>query len=57
MKVGIVGYGAYVPRYRIRVEEIAAVWGKDAETYKRGLMIGEKSVPGLDEDGNPLEDR
>lgn len=44
--VGIVGYGAYVPRYRIRAEEISRVWlgGQGA------LPIEEKSVPGLDED-------
>ncbi len=44
--VGIVGYGAYVPRYRIRAEEIARVWGGADE----GLPIEEKAVPGLDED-------
>jgi hydroxymethylglutaryl-CoA synthase len=49
-KVGIVGYGAYIPRYRIKVEEISKVWGADAASYKKGLDVLEKSVPGPDQD-------
>ncbi len=50
MKVGIVGYGAYIPRRRIRLAEIASVWGADAAAYERGLGLHEKSVPARDED-------
>ncbi len=48
--VGIVGYGAKIPRHRIKVEEIAKVWGADAPSYKRGLQLYEKSVPSPDVD-------
>jgi hydroxymethylglutaryl-CoA synthase len=48
--VGIVGYGANIPRYRIKVEEIAKVWGADAPSYKKGLMLYQKSVPSPDQD-------
>ncbi len=47
---GIEGYGVYIPRYRIKAEEIARVWGSNGESIKRGLMIEEKAVPSLDED-------
>ncbi len=48
--VGIVTYGVYIPRFRIRVEEIARVWGANAEDIIGGLGVMEKSVPDLDED-------
>jgi hydroxymethylglutaryl-CoA synthase len=48
--IGIVGYGTQIPRCRIKVEEIAKVWGADAPSYKRGLNLNEKSVPLPDED-------
>jgi hydroxymethylglutaryl-CoA synthase len=44
--VGIVGYGAYVPRYRLPASEVARIWTHG----QGGLPIKEKSVPGLDED-------
>ncbi len=47
---GIIGYGAYIPRNRIKVEEIAKVWGADAPSYKKGLLVEEKSVPSPDQD-------
>ncbi len=50
MDVGIVSYGAYVPRYRIKPHEIASVWGVDGESMSKGLGIESKSVPGPDED-------
>ncbi|MFC1945088.1 hydroxymethylglutaryl-CoA synthase, partial [Chloroflexota bacterium] len=39
---GIIGYGVYVPRFRLKSEEAAMAWG--------GWAAGEKSVCGIDED-------
>jgi len=50
MMVGIVSYGIYIPRWRIKVEEIAKVWSQDPERYKTNLLVDEKSVPSIDED-------
>jgi hydroxymethylglutaryl-CoA synthase len=44
--VGIIGYGAYIPRYRLPAREVARVW-KEIED---GGPSGEKAVAGLDED-------
>lgn len=44
--VGIIGYGAYVPRYRLPASEVARVWSEGSG----GLPIKEKAVAGLDED-------
>lgn len=47
--VGIITYGAYIPRYRITVEEIARVWGANAKEISGGLGVFEKAVPDYDE--------
>jgi hydroxymethylglutaryl-CoA synthase len=44
--VGIIGYGAYVPRYRLPASEVSRVWTGG----EGGAPIKEKSVPGPDED-------
>src|SRR6266496_5797504 len=44
--VGIVGYGVYIPRYRIAAREIARVWADG----QGGVPVEAKSVPGVDED-------
>ncbi len=49
MVSGIVSYGVYIPRFRIRVNEIARVWG-DVNDISESLRVFEKSVPDLDED-------
>jgi hydroxymethylglutaryl-CoA synthase len=44
--VGIVGYGAYVPRYRLPASEVADIWTEGNAV----TPVKQKSVPGLDED-------
>lgn len=44
--VGIAGYGAYIPRYRLPAAAVSEVWTGGTA----GLPIQEKAVPGLDED-------
>jgi hydroxymethylglutaryl-CoA synthase len=44
--VGIIGYGAYVPRYRLPASEVNRVW----EGGRGGGPVKEKAVAGVDED-------
>jgi len=44
--VGIVGFGTYIPRYRIAAKEIARIWTDG----QGGVPVESKSVPGPDED-------
>ncbi|TFH37810.1 MAG: hydroxymethylglutaryl-CoA synthase, partial [Anaerolineales bacterium] len=44
--VGFIGYGAYIPRYRLPASEVARVWKEGTG----GVPIKEKAVAGLDED-------
>lgn len=46
--VGIVGYGAYIPRCRLATEEISQIWrgGRDIDN----LPVQKVSLPGPDED-------
>lgn len=45
-RVGIIGYGSYVPRYRLPAREVARVWAGG----QAALPVIEKSLPGPDED-------
>jgi hydroxymethylglutaryl-CoA synthase len=47
LDVGIAGYGAYVPRLRVRTADISAAWRPPGMTPP---AVAEKSVPAHDED-------
>lgn len=46
--VGIIGYGAYIPAYRLPATEISDLW-RDGQD-RNFLPVKQKSVPGNDED-------
>ena len=49
-KTGIVGYGIFIPRHRIDIDDIAKAWGKDGRSVKNGLKVNEKAVAGFFDD-------
>jgi hydroxymethylglutaryl-CoA synthase len=49
-RVGVVSWGAYIPKYRIRTEEVARIWGDDPARIVDVYLVDEKSVEGFDED-------
>jgi hydroxymethylglutaryl-CoA synthase len=53
-KSAIVGFGRYLPRYRLKTALIAEQWGQDAAAIVGALGIEEKTVPGKDEDSFTL---
>jgi hydroxymethylglutaryl-CoA synthase len=46
----IIGFGRYLPKYRLKIADIAEHWQQDPATVLSGLGIVEKTVPGRDED-------
>ncbi len=48
--VGIVNYGTYIPRNRLKTVDIARAWGKIGGDVESSLGIAEKSVSSSDED-------
>lgn len=51
---GIINYGTAIPRYRLKIVDIAKAWKKNPEEIVKSLGIKEKSVPGVDEDAVTL---
>lgn len=51
---GIISYGVYIPKYRIRPSQIAQAWGKEADGIEKALGVFEKAVASVDEDAVTL---
>lgn len=49
-RVGVVSWGVYIPKYRIRTEEVSRIWGDDPLRIVDVYLVDEKSVENYDED-------
>lgn len=54
MKTGIISYGVYIPRFRVKISEIAEFWERLPQPVVNSLRLSEKSVPSIDEDSVTL---
>lgn len=52
--IGIVSYGVYIPRFRIKPSQIAQTWGKEIAEIEKSLGVYEKSIASYDEDAITL---
>ena len=52
--IGIVSYGAYIPKFRIKPSQIAQTWGKEISEIEKSLGVYEKAVASYDEDAITL---
>lgn len=52
--IGIVSYGVYIPRFRIKPSQIAQAWGKEFGEIEKSLGVYEKAVASYDEDAVTL---
>lgn len=52
--IGIISYGTYIPKNRIKISEISNFWNKNADEIEKSLGLSEKSVASLDEDATTL---
>ena len=48
-KAGIIGWGVYIPKYRIKMDEFVRVWGFEP-SVPQSLRMYEKAIAGPDED-------
>lgn len=51
---GIVSYGVYIPKYRIKPSQIALAWGREVNGMEKSLGVFEKAVASVDEDAVTL---